>query len=272
MYPGVGTFVLIRPTQTFYERIKLHSLHSWRVSVPEAKKLQSDLAPLVSQVSAIPAQPRHIAGLDIFGLDTNGVVLASAVVLGYPGLEIEEVRLYEGKPDFPYVPGYLSFRETPILRHVLEALELSPDLIIADGQGLAHPRKFGLACHIGLLTDIPTIGCAKSLLIGKHGPLGEQAGARTEVWHGEEVVAMVVRTRTNVRPVYVSVGHKVDLMTAVEWVLACCKGKRLPETTRIAHQAAAGGVPPGRWVSTPEVGLPVQGNPSGKLVHSVQGL
>ena len=155
--------------------------------------MQSDLAPLVSQVSAIPAQPRHIAGLDISGLDTNGVVLASAVVLGYPGLEIEEVRLYEGKPDFPYVPGYLSFSETPILRHVLEALELSPDLIIADGQGLAHPRKFGLACHIGLLTDIPTIGCAKSLLIGKHGPLGEQAGARTEVWHGEEVVAMVVR-------------------------------------------------------------------------------
>ena len=221
--------------------------------------MQSRLAPLVSHVSAISDRPRHIAGLDISGPDPHGIVRASAAVLGYPDLEIEEVRLAEGKPDFPYVPGYLSFRETPILRYALEALELRPDLIIADGQGFAHPRRFGLACHIGLLVDTPTIGCAKSLLIGKHGPLGDQAGSLTEVWHREEVVAMAVRTRANVRPVYVSVGHKVDLVTAADWVLACCKGKRLPETTRIAHQAAAGQVPPGRRVATPEVGLPVEG-------------
>ena len=241
--------------------VKLRNLHSWSVSVPEARDIQSNLATRVSCADAIPAQPRHIAGLDISAPDSRGIVRAAAVVLGYPGLDIEEVRLSEGKPDFPYVPGFLSFRETPMLKGALEALELSPDIIIADGQGLAHPRRFGLACHIGLLTDAPTIGCAKSLLVGRHGPLGEPAGSRSEIKHREEVVAMAVRTRTNVRPVYVSVGHKVDLETAVEWVLACCKGLRLPETTRIAHQAAAGGVSPGRRTVTQKQGAPPIGIP-----------
>ena len=168
------------------------------------------------------------------------------MVLGYPELELEEVSLAEGKPGIPYIPGLLSFRETPVLIDALEALELTPDIIIVDGQGLAHPRLFGIACHIGLLTDTPTIGCAKSILTGRHGSLGREAGSRAEMVSKGTVVGTALRSRTDVAPLYVSVGHKVDLTSAVEWVLACCRGRRLPETTRLAHQAAAGRFPPGR--------------------------
>ena len=128
----------------------------------------------------------------------------------------------------------------------LESLELSPDIIIADGQGLAHPRAFGIACHIGLFTDIPTIGCAKSILTGRHGPLGAEAGSSAELVSRGRIVGLALRTRNNVRPVYVSVGHKVDLASAAQWVLECCRGRRLPETTGLAHNTAAGRPATGR--------------------------
>ena len=212
----------------------------------EAKAIQRRLAPMVSRANAIPETVRYVAGVDISPPDDGGIVRAAVVVLGYPGLEVEEVRLAEGKPGLPYIPGLLSFRETPVAIGALEALELTPDIIIADGQGLAHPRSFGLACHLGLLTDAPTIGCAKSILRGRDGPLGREAGSRAPLVDKEEVVGLALRTRTGVNPVYVSVGHKVDLTSAAEWVLACCNGKRLPETTRLAHQAAAGRLEQGR--------------------------
>jgi deoxyribonuclease V len=137
---------------------------------------------------------------------------------------------------FPYVPGLLSFRELPVLAAAWTQLAQKPDLIIFDGQGIAHPRRLGLACHGGLLFGVPSIGCAKSLLVGTHGPLGEERGATAELRHRGEVVGMAVRTRRGVSPVYVSPGHLMDLPTAVEWVLRVSPRYREPETTRHAHR------------------------------------
>jgi deoxyribonuclease V len=185
-----------------------------------------------------------VAGVDISGADRSGVVRAAVVVLSYPDLVVREVSLASGIPTLPYIPGLLSFRETPVLNDAFVALKLKPDIVITDGHGWAHPRRFGIGCHIGLLADTPTIGCAKSVLVGKHGPLLAEAGSKAELVDRGEVVGLALRTRTNVSPVYVSVGHKVDLDSAAEWVLACCTGTRLPETTRMAHRAASGKLAP----------------------------
>jgi deoxyribonuclease V len=206
----------------------------------EARELQRTLAPRVSCQSALPSDVRHIAGTDISPPGADGTVRAAVVVLEYPTLQVEEISLAEGLPGMPYVPGLLSFRETPVLVKALESLRQAPDLIIVDGHGLAHPRSFGVACHVGLIADTPTIGCGKSRLTGRHGPLPVEAGSRAELINKGRVVGMAVRTRTDVSPVFVSVGHKVDLDSAVKWVLACCRGRRIPDTTKLAHQAAAG--------------------------------
>lgn len=226
--------------------MRLQSLHPWLVTVEEAKALQTRLAPMVSHTNAIALNVRHVAGVDISPPNDEGIVQAAVVVLSYPDLHTEEVRIAQGKPGLPYIPGFLSFREVPVLIHALESLELTPDIIIADGQGLAHPRRFGIACHLGLITGVPSIGCAKSILRGRHEPLGSEAGSQAEMVDKGEVVGVALRTRTDVSPVYVSVGHKIGLSSAAEWVLACCKGRRLPETTRLAHQAAASHLTQGR--------------------------
>ena len=148
------------------------------------------------------------------------------------------MKTAEGKPPFPYIPGLLSFRETPVLLDALEKLETQPDIIYVDGQGLAHPRRFGLACHIGLLTETPTIGCAKSILVGSHEELPSSLGAHRPLVHKGEEIGAAVRTRDKVRPMYISPGHLIDIDTSVQWVLASCKGRRMPEPTRRAHQAA----------------------------------
>ncbi len=158
----------------------------------------------------------------------------------FPGLEVAEVEVAEVVTDFPYIPGLLSFREIPVLVETLARLSLAPDLLVVDGQGRAHPRRIGIASHVGLLYDMPTIGCAKSILVGTHEELGQEAGVHAALVDRDEVVGAAVRTRDSTKPVYVSIGHKVDLQSAVEWVLACTKGYRLPEPTRLAHQAAAG--------------------------------
>jgi deoxyribonuclease V len=162
------------------------------------------------------------------------------VVLSYPELELVESRIVEREVAFPYVPGLLSFREAPIILAACEKLVNSPDLILVDGQGLAHPRRLGLASHLGLLWDRPTIGCAKSRLCGEHGPIGAGRGEHTELVDGEEVIGAVLRTRMNVKPLYISIGHKINLEAAMQWVLNCGGGYRLPEPTRLAHQVAGG--------------------------------
>jgi len=223
--------------------VKLHNLHSWDVPPEEAAEIQHRLAPRVSREVELPPAVRYVAGVDISPPDADGVCAGAVVVLEYPSLEVVEARVHRARPAMPYVPGLLSFRETPVLAGALGALAVTPDLLLVDGQGLAHPRRFGIACHLGLLTGLPTIGCAKSLLVGKYGPLGAEAGAWAELVDKSEVVGAALRTRTGVTPVYVSIGHRVDLEQARRWTLACCKGYRLPEPTRLAHQAAAGSLP-----------------------------
>ena len=159
---GLVSTIAIRP--------QLRTLHPWDVSIQEAKALQSSLAPKVSFTSAVTNNVKHIAGVDVSGGNARGQVQAAVVILSFPQLDIEEIRTAQGDPGIPYIPGLLSFRETPVLANAFEMLDLTPDLIFVDGHGVAHPRRFGIACHIGLLTDTPTIACGKSILTGKHGP------------------------------------------------------------------------------------------------------
>ena len=141
---------------------------------------------------------------------------------------------------FPYIPGLLSFREAPLLLAACERLTITPDLILVDGQGVAHPRRIGLASHLGLWLDTPTVGCAKSLLCGRHEAVGEEPGDFVEIVDREETIGVALRTKRGVKPVYVSIGHKISLESAIDWVLKCGRGYRLPEPTKLAHLAAGG--------------------------------
>ncbi len=220
--------------------MKFLSLHPWDVSVETARAIQVRLAAQVSHSNDIPERPQYVVGTDISSPDARGVARGAAVVMRVADLKIVEVKCVEGKPGFPYVPGLLSFREAPLVLGALERLTITPDFLLADGQGLAHPRRFGLACHLGLITDLPSIGCAKSLLLGTHGHLDTEQGSQASLEDKGEVVGAALRTRKGVSPIYVSIGHKVDLPSALRWTLACCARYRMPEPTRLAHQAAAG--------------------------------
>jgi len=184
--------------------------------------------------------PRLIAGIDISSPDARGVARGAVVVLSYPEFGIVEVKIVEDKIMFPYIPGLLSFRESPLLLAACEKLCNVPDLVLIDGQGIAHPRRFGLASHVGLFLDLPTIGCAKSILCGQHQPVGEEAGSHAELFDNGELIGAALRTKSGVKPIYVSVGHKINLASALQWVMKCCRGYRLPEPTRLAHLAAGG--------------------------------
>jgi deoxyribonuclease V len=201
--------------------------------------IQLRLAAQVSRKSEIRA-PQLVAGVDISSPNPQGIARGAVVVMHYPQMELAEVRVVEGPPGFPYVPGLLSFRESPLILAACQKLELTPDIFLVDGQGIAHPRRLGIASHLGLFLDTPTIGCAKSILRGRHAPLGREPGSCAELVDGGEVVGAALRTREGVTPVYVSIGHKVDLEAAVFWVKECCLGYRLPEPVRLAHLAAGG--------------------------------
>ncbi len=182
---------------------------------------------------------RRVAGLDV-GFPNGGLeTRAGVAVLSFPDLRLLDRSLARRQTVFPYVPGLLSFREAPALLDALADLSEPPDLLLCDGQGYAHPHRFGLACHLGILTGLPSIGVAKSRLIGEHGPLGPEKGDRTPLWHHGEIIGSLVRTRRNTQPLYVSVGHKISLETAIRYVLACTTRFRLPETTRWAHRLAS---------------------------------
>ena len=221
------------------QAMKVQVLHEWEVSVAEAREIQLSLAKRVSTEKGA-VSPRLIAGIDISAPDARGVATGAVVVLRYPELDVVELKKARRRIGFPYVPGLLSFREAPLILAACERLSKVPDLVLVDGQGVAHPRRFGLAAHVGLLLDLPTIGCAKSILCGVHQPLGEEAGSQAELFDNGELVGAALRTKSGVKPVYVSVGHKIDLTSALGWVMNCCRGYRLPEPTRLAHQAAGG--------------------------------
>jgi deoxyribonuclease V len=205
----------------------------------QAKSVQLDLAATVSRRNEL-GDVRLVAGVDISAPDAAGLARAAVVVLSYPELVPVESKVITKEVTFPYVPGLLSFREAPLIITACEELEAAPDLILVDGQGIAHPRRLGLASHLGLLWDRPTIGCAKSRLCGQHTMVPAEPGSHVEITDNGEVIGAVLRTRANVAPLYISIGHKVDLETAVSWVLRCCHGQRLPEPTRLAHLAASG--------------------------------
>jgi deoxyribonuclease V len=223
--------------------VRVRRLHSWPVSTSQAREIQQKLAARVTRTGEI-STPRFIAGLDVSVNKTDRTATSAAVVIQYPQLSVTEVKTAQGKPDFPYIPGLLSFRELPLTLAACEQLTITPDLILVDGQGIAHPRRIGLASHLGLFLDTPTIGCAKSRLCGQHEAPGETAGSYTELVDQGETIGVALRTKTGVKPVYVSVGHKIDLKNAIHWVLATCRGYRLPEPARLAHLAAGGNLKP----------------------------
>jgi len=219
--------------------VEVKRLHSWQLSPAQALDIQRRLAAQVSRSSEVTT-PHFIAGVDMSAGKAQGMATAAVVVLNYPELKVVETKVAQGKLDFPYIPGLLSFRESPLILVACERLSITPDLILIDGQGIAHPRRMGLASHLGLFLDTPTIGCAKSLLCGTHEVFGEKPGSYAEVIDEGETIGAALRTKLGVKPVYVSIGHKVDLQTAIYWVLECCRGYRLPEPTRLAHLAAGG--------------------------------
>ncbi len=217
--------------------MEYHALHSWDVTPEEARQLQNRLRAQVILTDRF-GTINTVAGVDI-GLKKD-TAIASVVVLSFPELQVVDSVVTASPVRFPYIPGLLSFREIPPLLTAFDQLKTIPDLIIVDGQGIAHPRRFGLASHLGLILDKPTIGCAKSRLCGQYNEPDSEQGAYTYLTDKEEVIGAVVRTRTNVRVVYVSIGHRISLDSARIWTLACCRGYRLPETTRYAHNAASG--------------------------------
>jgi deoxyribonuclease V len=219
--------------------VKIQSLHGWQITASEAKQIQLELACHVSPRSN-HIKPRFIGGVDISAPNPAGFARAAAVVLSYPELHVIEVKTIEDKPNFPYVPGLLSFREAPLVLAVCRQLSVHPDLIIVDGHGIAHPRRFGIASHLGLLLDTPTIGCAKSRLCGTHSPVASQAGDFADLTDKGEIIGVALRSKVGTKPIYISIGHMIDLSMAIHWVMNCCRGYRLPEPSRLAHLAASG--------------------------------
>jgi deoxyribonuclease V len=211
--------------------------HPWDLPAAHAKALQARLAEQVILKKQIK-KVRYVGGVDVgLGRDT---ARAAMVVLAFPDLTLVDQAAIEVKIEYPYVPGLLTFREGPAVLEALSRIKTVPDVVIFDGQGIAHPRRLGIASHIGVLTGLATIGCAKTRLIGRYDEPGREKGAHTLLRDDQDVIGAVVRTRTGVKPMFVSPGHRVDLDTSIDTVLACCTRYRLPETTRIAHQLASG--------------------------------
>jgi len=219
--------------------VKITNLHSWQIGVSQAKQIQLELAYQVSQHGE-SIKPRFIGGVDISAPDSSGIARAATVIISYPELQIAEIRTAEDRPSLPYIPGLLSFREAPLILAACRQLSINPDLLIVDGHGIAHPRRFGIASHLGLLLDTPTIGCAKSRLCGTHSPVTDEVGDYVELIDNSEIIGVALRSKAGTKPIYVSVGHRIDLLTAIEWVMNCCRGYRLPEPSRLAHLAAGG--------------------------------
>lgn len=209
-------------------------LHSWDVTPREAVALQRQLAGRVdTQASLGPCE--LVAGADVSYNRFSPILYAVVVVLRLKDLSIVDKHEVVGKTTFPYIPGLFTFREAPVVLEAFAGLKETPDVVMVDGQGFAHPRRLGIASHLGLCLNVPTIGCAKSRLIGTAREPGQKAGSNTSLRDGNEEIGKVLRTRDGVKPLYISVGHKIDLASAVRLVLQCCRGYRVPEPTRQAH-------------------------------------
>ena len=213
---------------------------AWPRTAAQAIALQRELAGRVRQADEVGVV-RRVAGVDV-GFPGGGAVARAAIaVLSYPKLNPIEHAVAEVPVEFPYVPGLLSFRELPAILRALAGLAAAPDLLLVDGQGRAHPRRFGIACHLGVVTGLPCIGVAKGRLVGAHDAVPEGRGEWVALRDQGDVIGAVLRSRVGVKPVYVSVGHRVGLEQAIGWVMACTTRYRLPQTTRAAHALASGG-------------------------------
>jgi deoxyribonuclease V len=208
------------------------------VTPKEAVALQRALRDRVVRADRV-GRVRHVCGIDVGFEDDGRITRAAVVVLAFPSLEPVEQAIARRPTGFPYVPGLLSFREIPAVLEALARLRIRPDLLLCDGQGIAHPRRCGLASHTGLATGLPSIGVAKTRLVGEHREPRQRRGAWAPLIDGGETIGAVLRTRAGVKPVYVSIGHRVSLPTAIRYVMACCTRYRLPETTRLAHHLAS---------------------------------
>lgn len=222
--------------------MKVRRLHPWNVTVSEAGAIQDRLRARVSHEVPAGFEPRVVAGADVSFERPRGRTRAWAAIvsLSLPGLEPVEEAVAAVEVEFPYVPGYLSFREVPALAAAWRRLRRRPDVLVLDAHGYAHARRAGLACHAGLIFGVPAVGCAKSLLVGSHGRLGVRRGSWAALMVGEEVIGCALRTRSSVKPVYVSVGHRIDLPAARELILRLTPGGRfrVPEPVRRAHMLA----------------------------------
>jgi deoxyribonuclease V len=217
--------------------MRIERMHGWDVNIDQALEIQRNLAKLIIEHNGI-LSPHLIAGLDV-SVNKLSEATAVAVVLNYPELSIVETAVAKGKVEFPYVPGLLSFREVPLTLQACEKLKSKPDLVMVDGQGVAHPRHIGLASHLGLFLDTPTIGCAKSHLYGAFRDPDITPGSHSEIIDKQgNIIGAALRTKYRVKPLFISVGHKLDLSSAINWVMQCCRGYRLPEPTRLAHLAS----------------------------------
>ena len=217
--------------------MRLAHEHPWNVSPQEAIAIQRQLRQWVAAKNEL-GEVKTVAGVDV---STRGEMShAAVVILSYPDLNPLASSTATLPLQFPYIPGLLSFREAPAVLAAFDKLSKLPDLIIVDGQGMAHPRRLGIATHLGVLLDHPTVGCAKSWLCGTYEQPPATAGSFSYLYDRDEVIGAVVRTRNGVEPLFVSIGHKVDLDTAIAYVLRCCRNYRLPETTRWAHKVAGG--------------------------------
>ncbi len=214
--------------------MRFNRLHPWRVSFKRAIEIQNLLQPKI-KLMPLAHSIKTVAGADVCFSKIKDTVWGGIAVFSYPELMKLEEKWARGKSEFPYIPGLLSFREIPILLKALEQTRIHPDVILCDGQGIAHPRGLGLATHLGLVLDSPTIGCAKSLLVGEFGALGEEKGSQVPLLYEGHRVGSVVRTRTAKKPIYVSPGSKITFEESVHIGLRCCKKYRVPEPIRAAH-------------------------------------
>ena len=221
--------------------LKLHHVHPWDVTPEEAVRIQEQLAALVRE-EPLQHPVRSVGGIDVSMRGDHA--RAAVVVLRMPECTVVEWATYEDQVAFPYIPGLLSFREVPVIIPALERLSALPDLLMTDSQGRAHPRRLGLASHLGVLLEWPTVGVAKSRLTGYYRMPGPEKGSWTYLKDGDEIIGAVVRTRTGVKPVFVSVGHRIMLQEAIELTLQTTTRYRLPEPTRLAHHLSKRGYLP----------------------------
>ena len=218
--------------------MKINQRHDWPQTAEEAAKIQQELASEVITEDRLDSV-QYVAGVDVGFAESGSLTRAAVAVLSFPDLQLQEHQIAYRPTTFPYIPGFLSFREVPAVIDALEKVTIVPNLILCDGQGIAHPRRLGIACHLGLLIDVPTIGVAKSLLIGQYKQLGDERGSWQPLIDRGETIGAVLRTRTGVKPVYVSSGHRISLPTAIDYVMRCTPKYRLPETTRWADKLAS---------------------------------